>query len=128
VAELLIELGYPAPAELAAGRIERFEADPVSRVQVAEVDGAVAGLVATHLVPRLETDALSCRIVALIVAERFRRRGVGSALIEAAEREARLGGARRLDLSSGEWRDDAHAFYEHMGFATNARSYVKRLE
>lgn len=54
--------------------------------------------------------------------------GAGSALLEAAETEARRHGAPRLDLTSGNWRDDAHAFYERHGFETHARGFTKRLE
>jgi len=127
VAALLAELGYPCPRELAAERLEHFEADVGSRIQLAEVDGDVAGLVATHVVPRLDGELRSCRIVDLVVAERRRRRGVGTALLRAGEAEARRRGCSRLDLSSGNWREDAHAFYERMGFESQARSFVKRL-
>ena len=52
VAVLLDDLGYPASHAQVAARLERVLADPASRILVAEVDGAVVGLVATHLVPR----------------------------------------------------------------------------
>jgi GNAT superfamily N-acetyltransferase len=95
---------------------------------VAEVAGEVAGLIATHVVPRIEDDAPSCRVIAIVVAHRHRRAGVASALIGAAEAEARAHGARRLDLSSGDWRADAHAFYEHAGFERRALAFIKRLD
>ena len=110
-----------------AARLERFAADPQSRAIVAEVDGEVAGLVATHLVPRIEDDAPSCRVVGIVVAQRHRRAGVASALIAAAEAEALAHGSRRLDLSSGDWRADAHAFYERAGFEHRAQAFIKRL-
>ena len=68
---------------------------------MAETGGEVAGLIATHLVPRIEDDAPSCRIIGIVVAERHRRAGVATALVAAAEAQARAHGARRLDLSSG---------------------------
>jgi GNAT superfamily N-acetyltransferase len=124
VAELLTVLGYPASNEFALQRLVAFDADPASRVQVAEADGVVVGLVATHVVPRLDADLFSCRIVDLAVSVGHRRQGVGSALVAAAEAEARRSGCRRLDLSSGDWRDDAHAFYERMDSkARRAASY-----
>jgi GNAT superfamily N-acetyltransferase len=96
-------------------------------VLVAEVAGEVAGLIATHLVPRIEEDAPSCRVIAIVVAQRHRHAGVATALIGAAEAEARARGSRRLDLSSGDWRADAHAFYERAGFERRAQAFVKRL-
>jgi N-acetylglutamate synthase-like GNAT family acetyltransferase len=127
VADLLTELGYAASSEVALQRLVAFDADPASRVQIAEADGAVVGLVATHVVPRLDAELLSCRIVDLVVSEDHRRQGVGSALVAAAEVEARRCGCRRLDLSSGDWRDDAHAFYERLGFETSSRGFVRQL-
>jgi hypothetical protein len=45
----------------------------------------------------------------------------------AAEAEARRTGAPRLDLSSGEWRADAAAFYARLGFETRSRGFTRRL-
>jgi GNAT superfamily N-acetyltransferase len=127
VAALLSELGYPVSAASAVELLSAFADDPRSRVQLAEVSGEIAGLVATHVVPRLDSDARSCRIVDLVVAERHRRGGIGVALLAAAEKEARRQRCARLDLSSGDWRPDAHAFYERMGFESHARAFLKRL-
>jgi GNAT superfamily N-acetyltransferase len=126
-AGLISEMGYPVSVTDAADLLKAFVADARSRVQVAVLAGEVVGLVATHVVPRLDADARSCRIVDLVVAERHRRRGIGGALLAAAEEEARRQGCPRLDLSSGDWRSDAHAFYERMGFESHARALVRRL-
>lgn len=129
VAALLEELGYPSSITETVGHIERFTRDSASRLQVA-VDGAeaeVVGLVALHLVPRLDQDAYSCRITDIVVAERHRRAGVGTALLAAAEDAARAAGAPRLDLSSGAWRAAAHAFYEHHGFESRAAAFTRRF-
>jgi ribosomal protein S18 acetylase RimI-like enzyme len=127
VAALLDDLGYPATAESAAGHIERFAGMPGSRLQVAVSAGMLLGLVATHVVPRMDDDRISCCITDLVVRRSTRRSGVGSALLAAAEAEARRAGAPRIDLSSREWRDDAHAFYVATGFETRSRSFTKRL-
>lgn len=127
VALLLAELGYPASSSFAAQRLAQFDSDVSSRVQVAEASGEVVGLVATHIVPRLDTDLLSCRIVDMVVASEHRRCSIGSRLVDAAEAEARRHGSRRLDLSSGDWRGDAHVFYGTLGFETRSRGFVKRL-
>ncbi|HET8672517.1 MAG TPA: GNAT family N-acetyltransferase, partial [Thermoleophilaceae bacterium] len=127
VAHLLADLGYPISTEVAAAHIERFVCDPASRIQVAEGGDGLIGLVATHIVPRLDDDGLTCRITDIVVSGARRRAGVGSALLAAAEQEARRVGAPRLDLSSGEWRADAHAFYTRHGFDTPARTFTKRL-
>jgi GNAT superfamily N-acetyltransferase len=78
-------------------------------------------------VPRFDDDAMANRITDVVVSAVRRRSGIGSALMAAAEQEARRAGAPRLDLSSGEWRADAHAFYTRHGFETRARAFTKRL-
>jgi GNAT superfamily N-acetyltransferase len=127
VASLLDELGYPASPEAARERLRRWAADPSSRVLVAEGQDGIVGLVATHLVPRLDDDRLWCRITDIVVAAGSRRAGVGTALVEAAEAEARRHGASRLDLSSAEWRAGARDFYARLGFESPSRTFVKRL-
>jgi GNAT superfamily N-acetyltransferase len=127
VARPLTELGYSASEEFAAERLAYFKSEPHSRVLVVEAHGELVGLVATHLVPRLDTERRSRRIVDLVVAEDHRRAGVGRTLLTAAEAEAQRHGCRRLDVSSGDWRPDAHAFYERLGFEPRSRGFVKRL-
>jgi len=58
---------------------------------VARSDGAVAGIVSLHI---WGEDLAEVR--SLAVAEPFRRRGVGSALVEAALKEAQMLGLRRV--------------------------------
>jgi GNAT superfamily N-acetyltransferase len=127
VATLLAELGYPSSPQQARAHIRRFAQAPASRLQVADTERALVGLVATHIVPRLDADERSCRITDIVVLASQRRVGVGSALISAAEQEAGRHRAPRLDLSSGDWRADAHAFYLRLGFETRSRAFTKRL-
>jgi GNAT superfamily N-acetyltransferase len=127
VAALLGDLGYAATTDAAMGHIERFAGHPESRLQVAAAADGLLGLVATHLVPRMDDDRISCRITDLVVGEAARRAGVGAALVDAAEREAERAGAPRLELSSGNWRDDAYAFYLEMGFEARSRGFSKRV-
>jgi GNAT superfamily N-acetyltransferase len=127
VAALLGEHGYPSTRAAAGRHIARFADDGASRLQVADGGPGVVGLVATHVLPRLDEDAWSCRITDIVVAAAHRRRGVGTLLLASAETEARRHGAPRLDLTSGDWRGDAHAFYARHGFETRARGFTKRL-
>jgi GNAT superfamily N-acetyltransferase len=89
VAALLGDMGYPTSSGAAAAGVARFASEPASRLQVADTGTGLVGLVATHVVPRLDDDRLSCRITDIVVAASHRRTGIGSALIAAAEEEAR---------------------------------------
>ena len=127
VAELLADLGYPATARQAEARLRHLERDPASRVLVAVASGEVLGLATLHVMPLVERDAPACAVTALVVAKRARRRGVGTALADALEGEARERGCDRLVLGSAERRADAHAFYTRLGYAHTGRRFVKAL-
>jgi GNAT superfamily N-acetyltransferase len=127
VAELLDELGYPSSVDQAAERIARIGHDPSTLLLVAELDGEVAGLAALHVQHLIERDDLGCSVAALVVAQRFRRRGIGARLSEAIEAEARARGCESLVLHTAHRRADAHAFYESLGYEHTGRRYAKTL-
>jgi ribosomal protein S18 acetylase RimI-like enzyme len=126
-AALLGELGYPTTPDQAAERIQRIADDPSTWLVVAEADGEVAGLGALHAQNLIERDELGCEVAGLVVGERFRRRGIGEAMMVALEDEARRRGARFMVLNTAHRRDDAHAFYEALGYEHTGRRYAKRL-
>jgi GNAT superfamily N-acetyltransferase len=127
LALLLGELGHPASAEQAAESAGAFASRPGATLLVAVEAGGIVGAAGSALVPRLDAERLSCRITELVVSAASRRGGIGRALVAAIEARAREAGATRLDLSTGDWRTDAHAFYEGLGFSDNARALVRRL-
>jgi GNAT superfamily N-acetyltransferase len=127
IAELLGELGYPTDAKRFKRRLERIEQDPSSRLFVATVDDRVAGLAGFHLLPLVEHDEPSCQLTALVVAERYRRTGIGTELVRVIEGEARSRGGKRVLVNSASHRADAHAFYERLGFEATGLRFVKAL-
>ena len=66
-------------------------------------------------------------VVDVVVLPEHRRRGVGSALMEAAEAEARTRGVAALDLMVAAPNEDARRFYEHSGFRADLVTYRKPL-
>lgn len=124
---LLGELGYPSTEEQAAERIDRISGDPSTWLVVAEVDGEIAGFGALHVQNLVERDEPGCEVAGLVVGEHFRRRGVGEALMEALEDEARARGSVNLVLNTAHRRADAHAFYEALGYQHTGRRYAKEL-
>ena len=124
---LLGELGYPSTEEQAAERIDRISGDPSTWLVVADVDGEIAGFGALHVQNLVERDEPGCEVAGLVVGEHFRRRGVGEALMEALEDEARARGSVNLVLNTAHRRADAHAFYEALGYQHTGRRYAKEL-
>jgi GNAT superfamily N-acetyltransferase len=115
VAELCTQLGYPATADDIDRRAAVIDTRGQGAVLVAEEDGRVVGWIHVIATPVLETD-LYAEIAGLIVDERCRSRGVGLALLHAAEAWARDAGCRTIRVRSRIARERAHAFYERHGF------------
>lgn len=126
IARLLAQLGYPTASSAVAARLERL-AVVGDRVLVADLDGRAVGLAHLQVTPALERERPAAEIGALVVEEAQRGRGVGRALVQAVEDEARLRGCELLFLTSSEGREDAHAFYEHVGFEPTGRRYSRTL-
>jgi RimJ/RimL family protein N-acetyltransferase len=87
---------------------------PHAAVFVAEDEGRIVGRLsiardqhpASHHVADL----------GLMVAASHRRRGIGTALLDAAERWARAAGVRKLELHVFPWNEAAIKLYENYGF------------
>jgi GNAT superfamily N-acetyltransferase len=117
VAELLRRLGYPQDGAAAtADRIRAWDADPASAVYVADAGGDVLGLVAVHVCPFFERPGAWGRIVALVVADHARGRGIGGLLVAAAESFAAGRGCVRMEVTSHARRREAHGFYRRRGY------------
>jgi GNAT superfamily N-acetyltransferase len=121
ITELLGQLGYPqdGPAATAA-RIQTWADDPAGAAYVADAGGDVLGVIAVHICPFFERDGASGRIVALVVADRARGRGVGSRLVAAAESFAAGHGCHRMEVTSADRRSDAHRFYRGREYTDQA--------
>jgi GNAT superfamily N-acetyltransferase len=120
VADLLAELGYAASAEAVESRLATLGADDL--VLLGD-DGA--GMIALHRVPRLAEGGALARVTALVVHGDARGRGIGRALLGAAEDAARRWGCGLVEVSCGRRpeRAAAHRLYAAAGFAdTSTRS------
>jgi len=113
LSRLLGQLGYPTdPAEIPQ-RIEKLYARPGTTVLVAEGgQGDVVGVVTVHLFQTMHASEPVAWLTTLVVDEKARGRGIGSALVERAEDWAIQHGARRMSLTSAPHRTHAHDFYK----------------
>ena len=59
----------------------------------------------------------SYHITIMVVDAEYRRKGIGKALIEEVKRLALMNDIKSIELDSGFHREDAHRFYESMGFS-----------
>ena len=74
-----------------------------------------------------EHNDLSGKIVALVVSKKHRRSGVGRALIAAAERDFANRNVQRVTLTTRFERDEAHRFYEELGYSRTGFRFGKNL-
>jgi GNAT superfamily N-acetyltransferase len=115
--------GCRALGEAFANYLER----PDTVALVAEDDGSLIGFVDVEFRQRLNFLSRQAWVPDLVVAERARGRGVGRALLEAAEERARERGCWGMSLESASWRLDSHAFYERVGWSPTGRSFTRAL-
>jgi GNAT superfamily N-acetyltransferase len=127
LAQLMCELGYETTKSEMQTRMDRIAADGRYRTFVAVRDGKVCGMIGTVTNPSYEHNDPSGRILALATLSTMRRRGIGRALIAAAEKDFSHRGIRRVALNTQFAREDAHKFYESLGYERNGWRFVKQL-
>jgi len=127
MAALLSELGYPAPPDAVSLRLHRLASDPRALVLVAEKDGRVVGVATAHAISVIHDDPDVAWLTSLVVDGSAQGRGIGRQLVEAVEAWARSRGCVRLSVTTNRDRNDAHTFYERVGFEWTSRRYSKRL-
>jgi GNAT superfamily N-acetyltransferase len=125
IAALLTTEGYPAGTTDIVARLERFSTEH-SQVVVADLDGQVLGFVALHLFPRFEHGDHVARVLALVVAEDARDRGVGHRLMEAAEAVAVEAQVAFIEVTAGHHRPDARRLYESLGYDASLTTYLRK--
>ena len=127
LAELMCELGYETTQSEMQMRMERIGADGCYRTFVAVFDGKVCGMIGTLTCPSYEHNDPGGRILALATLSAMRRRGIGRALVATAEKDFAEMGINRIALNTQLAREDAHKFYESLGYQRNGWRFVKQL-
>lgn len=123
LAALLADLGYPAEKEAVKTRMAGLTAD--HHTIVAESDGRIAGFIGLLKVQAYETPVPLGYILALSIATDQQRRGIGKALVAAAEEYFRAQGVTDIRVSSGLHREEAHRFYEALGYRKTGYRFRK---
>jgi GNAT superfamily N-acetyltransferase len=128
LAQLITELGYPTQAAKMESRLESILNDPQYRTFVAINDGRVCGMIGTCSFHSHEHNGQGGRILALVVSPKERGRGVGRVLIQAAEEDFAGRNITRIALNTRFQREDAHRFYENLGYSRTGYRFVKELK
>jgi GNAT superfamily N-acetyltransferase len=94
---------------------------------VVERDRAILAMASIHFMAYFHRGELLCKITAFVVDEGCRGQGVGSALLARIEQIARERGCQRMELTSAEGRQPAHAFYQGKGYKRSGFKFYKPL-
>ena len=96
---------------------EQIDSDPSHELIVAELDGEVVGTLQLTFLPSISYQGgMRAQVESVRVNVGQRGNGIGSEMMKWAINRAKERGAHILQLTSHRSREDAHRFYERLGF------------
>jgi aminoglycoside 3-N-acetyltransferase I len=95
--------------------MERFLLNPLNYLIVAEVDDDLAGFLLAHALQRLKQESYKMFIYEIDVAEKHRRKGVGTALINQVRRIVRDEKMMNAFVFTNYSNEGAVEFYKNTG-------------
>lgn len=131
LATLTTQLGYPVDAAEQAQRLADLLADPHDHAVLVAIDEDDRPIGWAHVERlRMLEHSRTAQLMGMVVDERHRSGGFGSALLWEAEAQARAWGCESIVLRSRVTRERAHRFYERAGYRVLKTSYTfeKRLD
>jgi GNAT superfamily N-acetyltransferase len=126
LARLLTHLGYPTTSDVIEARFRVFDGAGETTLVAAGAD-RLLGAVTLHVTPVLHRPSAVGRITAMVIDPDVRGRGIGRALVAAAERVLAARGCTLVEVTSNKRRVDAHAFYERLGYDATSLRFAKVL-
>jgi GNAT superfamily N-acetyltransferase len=126
---LMNDLSYPTTVAEMQERFKPIAVHPDYRTILAVVDDEIVGMAGLHKGNFYEKNGMYLRILAFVVKQNIRNKGIGKILIKASEDWAMGQGLHAIIINSGN-RDDrkvAHVFYHKMGYTIKSSGFVKQL-
>jgi ribosomal protein S18 acetylase RimI-like enzyme len=127
LAALMRELGYKTTSAEMSRRLKSILTDARLRTFVTQIDNTICGTIGTLAHASHEHNEFSGKIVALVVSNKQRRSGIGRALIAAAEEDFAKQKVTRVSLTTRFTREEAHQFYEALGYYKTGFRFGKSL-
>jgi GNAT superfamily N-acetyltransferase len=121
------EVAIPPPDRATLRRFRNIVADLGADFYLALVDETLAGLVHVTYARQLTTGPRA-RLDQLVVAQAFRRRGVGSALLAFAQGRARKRGCTSFCCPLLPTNPAARSFLETAGFGVKGEWFIRSLQ
>jgi len=97
---------------------------PGCELLVAEESGEVVGTTMLMIVPNLSHKGLPWAIVEnVVIDEKCRRSGIGKLLMDYCADRAKEAGCYKVQLLSNKRRNEAHKFYNSIGYEASAEGF-----
>lgn len=109
-----------------AGKMRRVFNDGARMCVAVRGDGVVG--VAVHRIHENTFDGVQMYVDDLVADESQRSRGIGKALMDHLQEQARDSGCQAFNLDSGTQRTQAHKFYFREGMVVNSFHFGKSLK
>lgn len=122
---LMDDLGYPTSKTQMQTRMLTIQNDSNYQTLVAESQGVLIGMIGLFKGFSYEKDEPYVRIIALVVKEKYRKQGVGQALVTHAEDWADQVGAHKIAVNTSQIRTQSRAFYTNRGFVDSGVGFYK---
>lgn len=123
----MCELGYETTSDQMRARLKSILPDARYSTFVARIGKELCGMIGTLTHMSHEHNDLSGKIIALVVSKKQRRSGVGRTLLAAAEKDFTARNVTRVTLTTRFERDEAHQFYEALGYSRTGFRFAKSL-
>ena len=121
------DLGYNCELNKLNNRVDEMLKRGNYQIFVACDGDKVVGYIGLVSYLAFELDNEGMKIIALAVSKEYRRKGIGTKLLKAAEQWAKENNIEVILLNSGLQREDAHSFYESQEYFKKSYGFIKRI-
>lgn len=126
--QLGMDDGSVLTLEEARKLFRRLQSYPDYKLFIAAAGGEILGVFAMIIMDNLgHRGAPSALVEDVVVRQEWRQRGIGREMMRFAMNRAREKGCYKLVLSSNKNREEAHRFYENLGFQKHGYSFLVEL-
>jgi ribosomal protein S18 acetylase RimI-like enzyme len=127
IASLMSQLGYLTSPDEMKERLEGILPGSDYLTLVAEDRKEVVGMIGAGIYRYYEKNGTYGRLLVLVVDEKRRAQGIGAALVTEAERLLKEREVNSIIVNSGKHRNEAHRFYQGLGYEETGLRFVKSL-
>ncbi|WP_438836394.1 GNAT family N-acetyltransferase [Streptococcus pluranimalium] len=125
-----VSLGYPVTLETTEKQFQKIAQNPKHMLIGFEDHSSqqIIGYVHAEVYESLYTEA-GLNVLALAVLPNSQGLGIGKALMQGLEEQAKVAGFAFIRLNSGSHRKEAHAFYQQIGYNSDKTQlrFIKEL-